>query len=132
MEVSGLRSAVKLMDSMVDRSQNYYGIAIRSNVGDLPRQLVQCFSIVPHQKKTNGMTIGQKEATVGVNTNKIFQIRRQPMFQDHVSQSLLFFMQSKSLSNYLKMLFSKSAYIVKTQYQNESFRDDLAKDTERC
>ena len=85
MEVSGLGSAVKLMDSMVDRSQCYYGIAIRSNVGDLPRRLVQCFSIAPHQKKTNGMTIVQKEATVGVNTNKIFQIRRQPMFQDHVS-----------------------------------------------
>ena len=36
-EVSGLGGAVKLTDSMVDRSQNYYGIAIRSSVGDLPK-----------------------------------------------------------------------------------------------
>ena len=36
-EVSGLGGAGKLTDSMVDRLQNYYGIAIRSNVGDLPK-----------------------------------------------------------------------------------------------
>ena len=34
-KVTGLGGAVKLTDSMVDRSQNYYEIAIRSNVGDL-------------------------------------------------------------------------------------------------
>ena len=36
-DVSGLGGADKLTDSMVDRLQNYYGIAIRSNVGDLQK-----------------------------------------------------------------------------------------------
>ena len=36
-DVSGLGGAGKLTDSMVDRLQNYYGIAIRSNVGDLQK-----------------------------------------------------------------------------------------------
>ena len=31
---------------------------------------MQCFSIVRHQKKTNGTIIVRKEATVGVNTNQ--------------------------------------------------------------
>ena len=36
-EVSGLGCTGKLTDSMVDRLQNYYAIAIRSNVSDLPK-----------------------------------------------------------------------------------------------
>ena len=39
-EVSSLGGAGKLTDSMVDRLENYYGVAIRSNVGDLPKMKV--------------------------------------------------------------------------------------------
>jgi len=33
----GLAGRGKLTDAMIDRLQNYYGIAIRSNVGDLAK-----------------------------------------------------------------------------------------------
>ena len=79
---------------------------------------MQCFSIVPHEKKTNDMIIVQKEATVGVNSNNIFKIRRQHMFYAQVSQRVLLYTRNQYLSNYLKMPFPKSG---KTQNQNESF-----------
>ena len=84
---------------------------------------VQCFSIVPHQKKTNSMIIVQKDATVGVNTNKIFQIRRQHMFHDQFSQRVLFYMFELSEDDLLE-----KCLLGKTQNQNESFNGMIWQD----
>ena len=61
------------------------------------------------------MIIVQKDATVGVNTNKMFQIRRQHMFQGQFSQRVLFYMFKKCLHG-------------KTQNQNESFNGMIWQD----
>ena len=75
------------------------------------RRLVQCFSIVPHQTKTNGMIIVQQEATVGVNTNKIFQIRRQHVPGPSLPNSVILHVKS-ILSEYA--LLEKSKHKIKT------------------
>jgi len=41
-EKKGLGGKGKLTDAMIDRLQNYYGIAIRSNVGDLAQMKSKC------------------------------------------------------------------------------------------
>ena len=108
-EVSGLGGAGKLTYSMVDRLEITLGLPSEA-------MSVQCFSIVPHQKKTNSMIIVQKDVTVGVNTNKIFQIRRQHMFQGQFSQRVLFYMFELSEDALLEKCLHG-----KTQNQNESF-----------
>ena len=55
-EKKGTRGKGKLTDRMIDRLQNYYGIAIRSNIGDLEgmkRQSLLLCSIVHHQVQRN-------------------------------------------------------------------------------
>ena len=47
-KVSGLGGPGKLTNSMVDRLQNYYGIAIRSNVGDLPKMKTAIGAVLFH------------------------------------------------------------------------------------
>ena len=82
-----------------------------------------CFSIVPHQKKTNSMIIVQKDVTVGVNTNKIFQIRRQHMFHGQFSQRVLIYMFELSEDALLEKCLHG-----KTQNQNEFFNGMIWQD----
>ena len=57
----------KLTDKIIDRLQNYYGIAIRSNVGDAKAMKDAIYA--SRQKNSTFMIIAQKEKTVGVDIN---------------------------------------------------------------
>ena len=46
--VKGLGGAKRLTDAMVDRLQNYYGLAIRNNKNDLPKMQKAVYSVLFH------------------------------------------------------------------------------------
>ena len=62
---------------MIDRLQNYYGIAIRSNVGDLDKMKKAIYASLFHCAHPRGetfMTIVPKELKAGVGLTKTVQI----------------------------------------------------------
>ena len=59
----------ELKDDVIDRLQNYYGIMIRSNVGNLKSMksaVLLHYSMLHPLLKMYGMTIGQKVLVAGV------------------------------------------------------------------
>ncbi|GBM11618.1 hypothetical protein AVEN_213137-1 [Araneus ventricosus] len=63
----------KLTDNFINKLQNYYGIAIRANVGNFLQMQSAVIAAFAHAcssaKKTQCINSAQKEATVGTNTS---------------------------------------------------------------
>ena len=69
----------ELKYDVIDRIQNYYGIAIRSNVGKLQsmnQQFLLHYSMLHPLLKMYGMTIVQKVLVAGVVTYGIYLIKQ--------------------------------------------------------
>ena len=86
--VKGLGGKGKLPNSMTDKLQNYYGIALRSNVGNLENMkkafLQVCFMWL-HQKAIPGIIIVHKGKIAGVHFKQIKQ-----MGQQHTNRGKVF------------------------------------------
>jgi hypothetical protein len=69
----------KLPDFMIDKLQNYYGIAIRSNIGSLQGMkklfMLVCFTVL-HQRKGIYMTIVLRALIAGVAITRTLQTRQ--------------------------------------------------------
>ncbi|GFV55858.1 uncharacterized protein TNCV_597651 [Trichonephila clavipes] len=68
----GLKGKGKLTDGLINKLQNYYGIAIRSNIGNLKKcgpAVIAAFFIVAHQNISQNMDSALSEMKVGVNFN---------------------------------------------------------------
>ena len=76
----GLGGKGKLTDAMIDRLQNYYGITIRSNVGDLAqmkkKQYMLVYFIVLHLSKEISTFIALKDPIAGVGLIRIVQTKQ--------------------------------------------------------
>ncbi|GBM75320.1 hypothetical protein AVEN_126693-1 [Araneus ventricosus] len=71
----GLGGKGKLTDKLIDKLQNYYGIAIRSNIGNLQNMQSAVIAAFYHccSGKTNKcINNARKKATVGVSINELF------------------------------------------------------------
>ena len=74
LNVKGLGDKGKLTDITIDRLQNYYGIAIRSNQEDLVNMKNLIFSALFHcasSEKTIVTIIALKARIAGANSNKM-------------------------------------------------------------
>ena len=70
--VKGLGGSKRLTDAMIDKIQNYYGIAIRHNAGKDVKTMKEAiwgaFFMLPRRRKMSGMTIAKLVQVVGANT----------------------------------------------------------------
>ena len=89
----GLGGKGRLTDAMIDKLQNYYGIAIRTNCKDIDsmkKAIYAAFSIVLPQKRIIIIPIAQKVKVAGVELNGTRQMvqRSKNLVLDSLSLSL--------------------------------------------
>ena len=93
--VKGLDGIGRLNDAMVDKIQNYYGIAIKQNTGKDINTMKSAiwgafFTLLPTLRSylmalslgINGTIIANVEQKVGANSNKIYQIKQKHILLD--------------------------------------------------
>ena len=93
--VNGFGCIGRLNGAMVDKIQNYYGIAIRGNTGKDINTMKSAiwgafFTLLPTLGRylmtlslgMNGTIIANLERKVGANSNKIYQIKQKPILLD--------------------------------------------------
>jgi len=86
--VKGLGGRGRLTDSLIDRFQNYHGIAIRSNVGDIENMKKAIYAVLLHvsSKRITGMINVPTGKNLGVATNETRHVGLKRIFPALVYQ----------------------------------------------